>query len=384
LLYRKEIDGLRAVAVASVVLFHAGFSWIKGGYIGVDIFFVISGYLITTIIVKELDEKTFTIAGFYERRVRRILPALFFMLLCAALIAYYLLLPDQLERLCKSAISSLLSVSNYFFRIHAGYFAPQSDQEPLLHTWSLAVEEQYYFLFPLLAVLVWKLCASFKKGALYRARYSLFIALIITGITLSLAYSEVWIRLSGDHRLFYDTIGRVWELLSGSLCAIYLLRRAQNKPSRLISEICSFLGFTLIIGSFLTIGESPFPSRFAVFAAIGAVLTILFASPDTAIGRTLGSKAFVGVGLISYSLYLWHWTVFAFARVYGVRSAAAFLPLIALSLAIAYLSWRYVEKPFRNRAFLTRRQVFAFSFCAASVFIGIGGGGTHERSAVAL
>ncbi|MDR0664482.1 MAG: acyltransferase [Helicobacteraceae bacterium] len=381
MLYRKEIDGLRAVAVASVVLFHADFTWIKGGFIGVDIFFVISGYLITTIIIKELDEKTFSIASFYERRARRILPALFVMLLCVAPIAYFTLLPDQLERLSKSAISSLLFTSNYFFWIHTEYFGPQSNQEPLLHTWSLAVEEQYYLLFPLAATLIWKLCVGFKKGALYRLRYAFFIALILIAVTLSLAYSEVWVRLSGSPRLFYDTIARVWELLFGSLCATYLSRYRKSDPPRLIAETCSLLGFALIVGSCLRIDESPYPSRFAPIAAIGAVLVILFVSPYTTIARTLGSKWLVGVGLISYSLYLWHWIIFAFARIYGVQSAGAFLSLIALSLAIAYLSWRYIEKPFRNQAFLSRKQVFALSFAGAALIGVVGGGGAISKGA---
>ncbi|MDR0747933.1 MAG: acyltransferase [Helicobacteraceae bacterium] len=381
MVYRKEIDGLRAIAVMSVVLFHAGFEQIKGGFIGVDIFFVISGYLITTIVIKELDNKTFTIAGFYERRARRILPALFFMLLCIAPFAYFLLLPDQLERLSKSAISASLFVSNYFFWKHTGYFAPQSDQEPLLHTWSLAVEEQYYLLFPLAAIVVWKLCVCFKNGALYHLRHALFIALILTAVLLSLTYSEVWIALSGSPRLFYDTIGRVWELSLGSLCAIYLLRYRADKPSRSISETCAFLGLALIIYSIITIDESPFPSRFAPFAAIGAALIVLFASSNTMVAKTLSLKPLVGIGLISYSLYLWHWVIFAFARVCGVESKYAFLPLIAFAFLIAYLSWRYVEKPFRNRAFLSRKQIFSLSLCAA-VFVTIGGvGGVITKGA---
>jgi peptidoglycan/LPS O-acetylase OafA/YrhL len=380
--YRREIDGLRAVAVISVVLFHAGFSLIKGGFIGVDVFFVISGYLITTIIIRELDEKTFTIAGFYERRARRILPALLFTLVCAASIAYFTLVPDQLERFCKSMIAALPFSSNYFFWMQVGYFAPDSSQEPLLHTWSLAVEEQFYLLFPLLTILIWRLCARFKKE---RLRYIVFTLFVSAAVLLSIAYSEVWIRLSGSPRLFYDTIGRVWELSLGSLCAIYLLRYRKNIPFRPISEIGAFLGLALIVGSFLLIGESPFPTRFAPSAAIGAALIILFASSQTLVGRTLGLKPLVGVGLISYGLYLWHWIIFAFARIRGIESVGAFLPLIALSLAIAYFSWRFVEKPFRNRVFLSRKKIFTASFGAiAIVAIGGGGGGDNQRRAVAL
>jgi peptidoglycan/LPS O-acetylase OafA/YrhL len=221
--YRREIDGLRAIAVLAVILFHAGLG-VRGGFVGVDVFFVISGYLITGIILSECEAGTFTLAGFYERRVRRILPALFFVLLCSLPAAYVLLLPDQMTRFVKSFLSGLFFVSNYYFRGNVGYFAPNAEEEPLLHLWSLAVEEQYYIFFPLLAAFLWhKKEWSFKVTTLvWRHRSWGFIAVVLLIAVASFIYAE---RKLGSEKLFYDTRGRVWELFIGSLLAIYMRGR---------------------------------------------------------------------------------------------------------------------------------------------------------------
>ena len=190
--YRREIDGLRAIAVLSVILFHAGFKWIKGGFIGVDVFFVISGYLITNIILSECEAGTFTLKGFYERRVRRILPALFFVLLCSFPAAYILLFPDQMTRFAKSFLAGLFFVSNYYFRSNLGYFAPNAEEEPLLHLWSLAVEEQYYIFFPLLAVFLWRRKEwNFNVVKLiWRHRSWGFVAVVLFISVASFIYAE--------------------------------------------------------------------------------------------------------------------------------------------------------------------------------------------------
>jgi len=226
--YRREIDGLRAIAVLAVILFHAGLG-VKSGFVGVDIFFVISGYLITSIILSECEAGTFTLAGFYERRVRRILPALFFVLLCCLPAAYFLLLPDQTTRFSKSFLSGLFFVSNYYFRGNVGYFAPNADEEPLLHLWSLAVEEQYYIFFPLLVVWFWRGKAWSCKipgGWWYRSLEFVEVVLLIA--IASFVYAEY---KTGSEELFYDTRGRVWELLIGSLLAIYMRGRSWYNPA---------------------------------------------------------------------------------------------------------------------------------------------------------
>ncbi|MFM8395199.1 MAG: acyltransferase family protein, partial [Acidobacteriota bacterium] len=248
--YRPEVDGLRAVAVLPVILFHAGFEWMSGGYVGVDIFFVISGYLITTFIVNELDEGRFSIVGFYERRARRILPALFLVLACSLPVASFLLLPDQLISFSKSLGSVMTFVSNLYFRSEINYFARASEEEPLLHTWSLAVEEQYYLIFPLLAFLLWKIGRA------------LFIAVMLLIALASFLYAESLSLLEPD-KAFFDTRLRIWELLIGSLVAIYLVMRWRKaEKNRSIAEVGSALGLGLIIWAIFSFEKStPFPGR---------------------------------------------------------------------------------------------------------------------------
>ena len=357
--YRPEIDGLRAVAVLPVILFHAGFKWMSGGYVGVDIFFVISGYLITTIIINELDEGRFSIVGFYERRARRILPALFLVLACSLPIAYLLLLPDQLISFSRSLGSVMTFVSNLYFRGEINYFARASEEEPLLHTWSLAVEEQYYLVFPLLAFLLWKIGRA------------LFIAFMLLIALASFLYAESLSLLEPD-KAFFDTRLRVWELMIGSLVAIYLVMRwRKTEKNRVIAEIGSAIGLGLIIWAIVYLEKStPFPGKYALAPTVGAALVIIFASPATLVGRLLSCRPLVGVGLISYSAYLWHQPIFAFARLMRrtLPSSFIFSCLSVLSLLLAYLSWRFVEKPFRNRERVSRRMVFTLSIAGIVVF----------------
>jgi len=377
--YRREIDGLRAIAVLAVILFHAKLG-VKGGFVGVDIFFVISGYLITSIILSECEAGTFTLAGFYERRVRRILPALFFVLLCCLPAAYFLLLPDQTTRFAKSFLSGLFFVSNYYFRGNVGYFQPDADEEPLLHLWSLAVEEQYYIFFPLLALLLWHMKErKFKVTTLvWQRRFRVFIAVVALIAVASFIYA---VSELGAETLFYDTRGRIWELLIGSLLAIYLRKRAGNSAEiaphgarRLLAEYGSALGLLLILAACFGINRTkPFPGYWALFPTLGAALVILFASPNTWAGRLLSSRVLVGIGLISYSAYLWHWSLFAFTRVvvHG-PSRWLFAGLSLLSLGLAFVSWRYVERPFRDRKLFQRPQIFRFAAISATLLIAVG------------
>lgn len=359
--YRREVDGLRAVAVLPVILFHAGFDWIGGGFVGVDVFFVISGYLITTIILNELDSGHFSIAGFYERRARRILPALFLVVACCVPLAYWLLLPDQLEGFSRSLMSVMVFLSNLYFRNEVNYFARASEEEPLLHTWSLAVEEQYYLVFPLLAILLWK-----------GGRRVFFVTTVSIAVA-SFVYADSQSLLRPD-KAFFDTRGRVWELFVGSLVAMYMLRLRKAQPAKEIAEIGGALGLGLIAWACLTFEQStPFPGRYALIPTFGAALIILFASTETYAGRLLASKGVVGIGLISYSAYLWHQPIFAFARVTSSNppTSLVFTALSMLTLGLAYLSWRFVEQPFRDRQRLGRRQIFTFSIVGIVVFMAV-------------
>lgn len=358
--YRPEIDGLRAVAVIPVILFHAGVNIFKGGYVGVDIFFVISGYLITSILLSELQSGEYSILRFYERRARRILPALFLVILCCIPFAWMWMLPSELERFSKSIVSVVLFVSNIQFWREEGYFAPEVDLKPLLHTWSLAVEEQYYVLFPLFLLATWRL----------GRRRVFWLICAVAG--LSLLTSE-WGWRHEPTANFYLAPTRAWELLAGSICAFWLLGRNQ-RPNNWLSA----LGLGLIVFAILVYDDTvPFPSLYALVPVLGAALIILFAADGGWVARLLRTRAFVGVGLISYSAYLWHQPLFAFARIrsFTEPSMGLMIALAALSLILAYFSWRFVEQPFRKGQYSllpSRRSVFAASGAVGALFIGLG------------
>jgi peptidoglycan/LPS O-acetylase OafA/YrhL len=372
--YRREIDGLRALAVIPVLLFHAGFQSFSGGYIGVDIFFVISGYLITSIIINELHAGTFSILKFYERRARRILPALFLVMLASLPFAWLWISPTGLYDFSKSVVAVSLFLSNILFWKEAGYFATANELKPLLHTWSLAVEEQYYVLFPLFLMLAWR----------FSQRW--IISLLFVAALLSLAASE-WALTRYTSASFYLLPTRGWELLIGALAAFYLFKNTHSdeKSSHLklvASQVASLVGLLLITyGIFAYDKFTPFPGVNALVPTIGAVLIVLFANTHTLVGKLLGSKWLVGIGLISYSTYLWHQPLFSFARFSNVQepSKVVYLLLILLSLLLAYLTWRFVETPFRNKNIVKRKQIFWFGLLGSLFFIVVGLAGLYNK-----
>ena len=358
--YRSEIDGLRAFALIPVVLFHAGFEWFSGGYVGVDVFFVISGYLITSIILKEKEAGVFTIANFYERRARRILPALFFIIMACIPFAWFLLLPHELKEFGKSVVAVPLFSSNILFWKESDYFAADAELIPLLHTWSLAVEEQFYVFFPLIMMFFW----------VFGKRW-LFVIISIIAIS-SLALTE-WGWRNFPEANFYLIPTRAWELMIGALLAFYL---SQNKqPKGYIGELGSISGLSLILLSVFFLDRTlPFPSLFALPPTIGTALVILFTSRKTLVYRLLSWKVFVVIGLISYSAYLWHQPIFVFTRIYFIDEPKPWLMglLSILAFVLAYFSWRFIEAPFRNKRRFTQRQIFLAGFAASLLFIGMG------------
>lgn len=358
--YRPEIDGLRAIAVLPVIMFHAGFSQMSGGYVGVDVFFVISGFLITGILARELDAGRFSLLGFYERRARRILPALFLVLLVTAVVGSLVMLPYELAALGRGILAVLLFVSNVLFWRESGYFAGESELNPLLHTWSLAVEEQYYILFP---VVLWACWRWFPKGVVP------FLLVVTLG---SLALAEfLSTRMPSSN--FYLLPTRAWELLAGSLTALYLLRR--RAPQGWLAEALSLAGMCAIAFAVLTYDAgTPFPSLWAMAPVLGTVAIIVAASPATLVGKLLGTAPFVGIGLISYSAYLWHQPLFAFARLLDPDhhpQQGIMLLLAGGALVLAWLSWRFVERPFRRRDAFTRGRIFALSGLTSAAFAAI-------------
>lgn len=353
--YRSELDGIRAVAVIPMVLFHAGVQQFSGGYIGVDIFFVVSGFLITSIFLAEKAAGKFSMVGFYERRARRILPALFLVVTVTMLFAWLWMTPAQLKNLAGSALSVVLYVSNLFFWQQGDYFGLASEQMPLLHTWSLAVEEQFYVIFPVFMVLIWRL--GNRASAMVVATIAL----------LSFVLAE-WGSREFPSAAYYLTPTRAWELLAGVLAAYYLARN-QGQPIRQ-NEWAAILGLGLLFFAIFTFDDAtPFPGVYALIPVVGTLLIILFGGNGTLVGRLLSSGPMVWFGLLSYSMYLWHQPLFAYARILGVSSEShmVFILLGFVSVGLAYLTWRFVENPFRNRQRITKRSVFSFATATAVV-----------------
>ena len=353
--YRAEIDGLRALAVLPVILFHAGFEWFSGGFVGVDVFFVISGYLITTIIISEMAEGKFSLINFYERRARRILPALFFVMAACLPFAWLWLTPSDLKDFGQSLVAVSTFSSNILFWWESGYFDTAAELKPLLHTWSLAVEEQYYILFPIFLMLTWQLGIKWVS----------ILLSIVFAISLGVA---VWATQYAAHPkiisgAFFLLPTRGWELLIGVFAAFYLKYHTHIK-SHVVNQVLSALGFGMIIYSIFAFDKTtPFPSLYALIPTIGTCLLILCAVPKTLIHNLLSLKPVVGVGLISYSAYLWHQPLLAFARhrIFFEVSDILLSILCLASFLMAYLSWRYIEAPFRRKQTFSQHRIFALS-----------------------
>lgn len=331
--YRPEIDGLRALAVTPVVLFHAGLPGFDGGYLGVDVFFVISGYLITTIILDDIALKRFSILTFYERRFRRILPAYVVVVLACMVPAWAWMMPDELRNFGQSVFASAVFSSNILFWTESGYFAVGSELKPLLHTWSLSVEEQFYVFFPLILV------------GLTRRRWRWTVLAIALITAFSLGLSELgWRRWPSAN--FFMLPFRAWELGIGALASIFIRLYAPRQ-----NALVSGAGFLMLAASLAMFDDTtPMPSVYGLIPALGTALIILVASPSNWVGRVLSLKPVVFIGLISYSTYLWHQPLLAFARIRAIPSASELVLVLAViaSFVLGYLSWRYVEQPFRK------------------------------------
>ena len=346
--YRPEIDGLRAIAVGVVILYHAqiyifGHQPFKGGFIGVDIFFVISGYLITSIILKELiTTGSFSFKNFYERRLRRILPALLFVMLVSLPFAWMYLLPGSFIEFSKSILYSLGFTSNFYFHYSGQlYGADDGLLKPFLHTWSLSVEEQFYILFPLIFLITFR---YFRKYLSY---------IFIFGFVISLGLAEYSSR--NYHSIsFYFLHTRMWELLAGSILAYFEITLGHRSKNQLLNLILPTVGLFLICHSILFFNDEMFhPSFYTLFPVIGVCLIIWFSHKDELITKILSTKLFVGIGLISYSLYLWHYPIFAFTRVTGFVQNSIFIkPLLGLIiLFLSIISYYFVERPARNQKY---------------------------------
>ena len=362
--YRRDIDGLRAIAVLAVVLFHTGIPGFSGGFVGVDIFFVISGYLITSIIINELKAGTFSLRSFYERRIRRIFPAFFSVVAFVFVIGAYLFDQRAFADLGRSIVASTLFSSNILFWRESGYFASPSLQKPLLHTWSLAVEEQFYILFPLLLLLV----ARFGK-----ARYLFWIS---TAALFSFAASLYGV-VHHPSPTFYLVPTRAWELMIGSLLSLGIFPAPAKKWQQFTGGV---VGLILVsVAVFFYTEATPFPGVTALVPVVGAAFVIWSGFGDNThpVGRLLGTKSLVFTGRISYSLYLWHWPLVSFWKylTFGLWSVVDSVVIIFVSVVCAVLSWKYIEQPFRgNHPLLPERQrlfVLGVSAMVVAVLTGL-------------
>ena len=364
--YRPEIDGLRAIAVLAVIFYHAqitilGFEPFKGGFIGVDIFFVISGYLITSIILKELEiKKTFSFTNFYERRCRRILPVLFFIILVFLPLSWVYMLPPTFVEFAKSILYSIGFGSNFYFH-YSGleYGGIEAMYKPFLHTWSLSVEEQYYIIFPISLYFIFK---YFNKYL-----FQILTLVLVTSFLFAEWGSENYISAT-----FYFIHSRMWELLAGSVLAYLEIKKGSRSQNKVLNELLPILGLIFIM-FFIIFNNDKInhPSFKTLFPVIGTCLFIWFSKKETLHNKIISSKLFVGIGLISYSLYLWHYPIFSFVRItettQGNILTKFLIVLIIISLSI--FTYFVIEKPFRNKKKIERTLFFSILILTGTLII---------------
>lgn len=353
--YRKDIDGIRAIAVLLVILNHAGFAFLPGGFIGVDVFFVLSGFLITSIILEKLKDKSFSYSWFFVRRIKRLLPVSFFVIAVTAVFFTFIMLPNDLVRLYQSIIWVVFYLGNFFFwREHGGYFGGDAEEAPLLHTWSLAVEEQYYFIWPLM------LLVSIKMMGIKNSFY-FFICLFLIFTCLSELGAQITLGAS-----YYLLPTRFFELMAGSILSFVGLRSLQI--NNFFMNFISVIGFILIVGSSFFLNENIiFPGFNALYPVIGTIFLLI--SYKGVINKILCSRFFVFTGKISYSMYLWHWPIFTFLRYIAVELTLEIqLLAIALTYLLSYFSWRVIEQPFRYSTNVDFKKVLYNYFMLPGAF----------------
>jgi len=376
--YKPHIDGLRALAILPVIFFHADFKLFNGGYVGVDIFFVISGYLITNIIIRDLSKKKFNLKNFYLRRARRILPALLFVTTVSLLISLVLMSNEQLKFFSKQIISVILFYSNFFFWRNTGYFDPNSELQPLLHTWSLGVEEQFYIFFPIFLIFIWN---YFSKKVVIIFIILSFLSLLLSQIGgnfkiqnfsseipfLVLPFEFFWQAGSAN---FFLPFGRIWELLAGSLISI-LIRKKKISDKKL-NNYFTFLGVILILISIFTFSENiQYPSIYTILPVAGTSLLIVFSTYSTFTYKILSFKPLVFFGLISFSLYLWHQPLLAFNRIYYGIDLGFYHKVIIIFITFIFsiLTWKFIEQPFKDKKKINNHKFIIILFSSSFMLL---------------
>jgi peptidoglycan/LPS O-acetylase OafA/YrhL len=364
--YRPEIDGLRAVAVLSAIFYHAqisilDFKVFKGGYIGVDIFFVISGYLITLLMLKELEaNKNFSFLGFYERRCRRILPVLFFVILAFLPFSWFYLIPPAFEDFSRSILYAVGFSSNFFFHYSGLEYAGVAGMyKPFLHTWSLSVEEQYYIIFPIFLYFTFK----------YFNKYLFQILSLV--LVISFLFAE-WGSKNYISATFYFIHSRMWELLAGSMLAYLEVKRGSRSENKIFNELLPILGILFIVFYIVSYDDQNVaPSLRTLIPIIGTCLFIWFSKKETLLGKVMSLKLLVGIGLISYSLYLWHYPIFSFSRIieFTQGEISKKLLLICFTTILSIITYFLIESPFRDKKKIKTKLFFSIIIFAGILIV---------------
>lgn len=360
--YRSDIDGLRAIAVMLVVLYHFGFSGITGGFVGVDVFFVISGFLITQILSKQISEGKFSFKEFYVRRIKRLMPAMLAMVSVAFVVFSFILAPNDYQMFSKSIIWVSMYLANIFYwKEYGGYFAGDTQEAPILHTWSLAVEEQFYLIWPLFLVFSYKFLGKNKT-----------LWLSILGTIALVGFSEIATKMTIG-AAYYLLPTRAYELMIGAGLALAWSRIPDGKAN--INHILSILGVTLIVYSGLTLTKfDSFPGINALYATLGTALLIYSGKGEQQgiVNKLISNKLFVFIGLISYSLYLWHWPMIVYFNYTNTElNFVGKIALVILAIGVAYLSYRFIETPFRHTKKSDKNIVIKAYLLPSVVLIGL-------------
>ncbi|MGJ8682409.1 acyltransferase family protein [Paraglaciecola sp.] len=351
--HQPHIDGLRALAVIAVLIFHINPSWLPGGFVGVDIFFVISGFLITSIIVRELKNKKFSIANFYSRRIKRILPVYFSVAISVLIVGGVFFFPEDLVGLAKSLLSSSMFVSNYYFWLNSGYFSKAVELTPLIHTWSLSVEEQFYIFWPLCLMVI------FSPRLLVIKHYSVFVIFSVSFV-LSVLLSK-----SHPDFAYYAIFTRTYELMIGAIFALYY-KRFVNLP-----DYMSLLAFIVLICSVFLIDKNMlFPGYIAIFPCLATGVLIVKGAGHASINKFLSFKWMQYIGLLSYSLYMWHWPIISFTKYYFFNPSLIVMSCsVVLIIGVSIFSRRFIEEPFLRSKITFLRATFLL-FIIPTLIIG--------------
>jgi peptidoglycan/LPS O-acetylase OafA/YrhL len=365
--YRADIDGLRAVAVLLVVVHHAFPQALKGGFVGVDLFFVISGFLISTIIFQNLQQDTFSFLDFYKRRIKRIFPALILILIASFVAGWFVLLPADYKQLGKHMAAGAAFVSNFAFWSESGYFESGSKLKPLLHLWSLGIEEQYYIFWPLIVLFAWK-----RKINLFKVCLVLFALSFV--VNIATAKGNVVAA-------FYSPLSRFWELLIGSVLAYTSLQPSKVTKSPHFNNGTAWVGVVILaIGVYFIHPERRFPGFWALFPTLSAYLLIKAGPKAWFNQQVLSNRVMVWIGLISFPLYLWHWPMLVFAEIkFGTLDAPTKLGLIALSILLSWLTYRFIERPIRFGNLIVETKKVPLALCAMLLATALLGGYTYQR-----